>query len=216
MRRRSAQVWLSQLGRIVVALAFNVISYVLMIDVAVAGVSCNQLIGAGMDRSLASFGAAVSAAEGNWGSQNWANCVGAFQFCPGTFERYYSGSREQFKADPSAQVNAWTRYMQEQNAQASRNGFFQNAVGRQVCDGSRCATVTASSILFACQFGCGNNGKLANFIRNGMQCVPGQPSSTNDGNGVCVAKYLVRGSGYDVSAITGQRDAASGRPECSS
>ncbi|MFX7784411.1 hypothetical protein ABTJ92_19495, partial [Acinetobacter baumannii] len=73
MRRRSAQVWLSQLGRIVVALAFNVISYVLMIDVAVAGVSCNQLIGAGMDRSLASFGAAVSAAEGNWGSQNWAN-----------------------------------------------------------------------------------------------------------------------------------------------
>lgn len=214
MSRRSGQVFSERFRSIVVRCAAKVVATLLMVDVAVAGVSCNQLTGAGMDSSLSAFGAAVSASEGNWGSRNWANCVGAFQFCPGTFERYYSGSREQFLNDPQGQVRAWTQYMRDQNSQASRNGFF-NAVGRQVCDGSRCATVTASSILFACQFGCGNNGKLANFIRNGMQCVPGKPSSTNDGNGVCVAKYLVRGSGYDVSAVTGRQDAASNRPACS-
>ncbi|MBY0363909.1 MAG: type IV secretion system protein [Phreatobacter sp.] len=179
-----------------------------------AGVSCNQLLGAGMNRSLASFGAAVSAAEGNWGSRNQYNCVGAFQFCPGTFERYYSGSREQFLNDPQGQVNAWTRYMQDQHRLATRNGLYA-AVGRQACDGNRCVTVTESSILFACQFGCAGSGKLANYVRNGMQCVPGRPSPTNDGNGVCVAKYLVRGAGYDVSAVTGRQDAASGREACS-
>lgn len=179
-----------------------------------AGVSCNQLLGAGMDRSLASFGAAVSSAEGNWGSRNQYNCVGAFQFCPGTFERYYSGSREQFLNDPQGQVNAWTRYMRDQHSLAQRNGLYA-AVGRQACDGNRCVTVTESSILFACQFGCANSGKLANYVRNGMQCVPGRPSPTNDGNGVCVAKYLVRGAGHDVSAITGRQDSASGREACS-
>ncbi|GCC44275.1 hypothetical protein chiPu_0028075, partial [Chiloscyllium punctatum] len=52
----------------------------------------------------------------------------------------------------------------------------------------------------ACQFGCGSNGKLANYVASG-DC---NARNVKDGNGVSVCTYLVRGAGYDVSCFTGQ------------
>jgi hypothetical protein len=76
----------------------------------------------------------------------------------------------------------------------------------------------------ACQFGCGSKGKLANFEANGDQCIqgnnPSKPnggsSPTNDGNGVCVATYLKKGTGYDVSCFTNGAQEKQGNGGCPS
>lgn len=170
---------------------------------AFAGVSEQSLIGAGMDPNCAKHGENVSKSEGNWKSVNSYGCLGAFQFCPGTFEQYYSGTVDQFLNDPSAQVAAWTQYEKDEWAKAQQNGF-DSYIGQQICGSSgNCGTVDASGILFACQFGCGPKGKLANYLKNGGTCVAGKPSSTNDANGVCAGDYLLRGTGNDVSCFTG-------------
>lgn len=174
-----------------------------------AGESAESLIAAGLPPELAPYAAAVSSAEGNFESVNQAGCLGAFQFCPRTFKMYYNGTPEQFLNDPEGQVQAFLRYENDQFNTAQKNGFNE-AIGQQVCTTSGCTTITQSSILFACQFGCGSQGKLGNFIANGYQCIPGKGSPTNDGNGVCVATYLARGAGYDVSTISNApSDAAS-------
>jgi hypothetical protein len=54
----------------------------------------------------------------------------------------------------------------------------------------------------ACQFGCGANGKLANYAAGG-NC---DASNVKDGNGVSVCSYLIRGAGYDVSCFTGSNN----------
>jgi hypothetical protein len=177
---------------------------------ATAGESAQAITDAGMPSQCSDFASKVSQSEGNWSSVNQAGCVGAFQFCPGTFERYYSGSQQDFLSDPSAQVKAWTKYEQDSWSQAQNSGST-SLVGQQVCSGGNCFTVDQSAVLMACQFGCGPKGKLANFIANGDQCTqgnnPNKPnggsSPTNDGNGVCVASYLQRGAGYDASCFTG-------------
>lgn len=167
---------------------------------AFAGQSASSLINAGMPANCADFAAKVSSSEGNFGSTNQYGCLGAFQFCPGTFEQYYSGSAQSFLNDPSAQVTSWTSFEENSWSQAQKNGLT-SLVGQQVCSGGQCATIDQSSILMACQFGCGSKGKLANYMASG-DCNAG---NVRDGNGVSVCSYLIRGSGYDVSCFTGQQ-----------
>ncbi len=166
---------------------------------AFAGESATSLVGAGMPANCADFAAKVSSSEGNFGTTNQYGCLGAFQFCPGTFNRYYNGSAQSFLNDPSAQVASWTKYEQDSWAQAQNNGLT-SLVGQQVCSGGQCATIDQSAILMACQFGCGAKGKLANYAASG-DCNSG---NVKDGNGVSVCSYLVRGAGYDASCFTGQ------------
>ncbi|BAV52632.1 Uncharacterized protein MLTONO_p0162 (plasmid) [Mesorhizobium loti] len=175
---------------------------------ALAGQSATSLIDAGMPANCANFAAKVSGSEGNFGTTNQFGCLGAFQFCPGTFERYYSGSAQSFLDDPSAQTAAWTKYEQDSWAQAQTNGL-DSLVGQQVCAGGQCATIDQSAILMACQFGCGAKGKLANYAAGG-DC---SARNVKDGNGVSVCSYLVRGSGYDVSCFTGQQSTACAQPQ---
>lgn len=161
-----------------------------------AAVSPAELIEAGMPADLADFAAAVSASEGNWDSVNQIGCAGAFQFCPDTRLQYDPRSLEEFLASPAAQVSAYRRYVADQWRIATGNGF-DSLIGRQVCWNGQCATITASSILKACQFGCASLGALGRYYRTG-DC-----DAARDGNGVSVCTYLIRGSGYDVSSITG-------------
>lgn len=169
---------------------------------ASAAVSVNDMINYGMPAGMADYAASVSRSEGNWGSVNPHGCVGAFQFCPGTLERYYSGSRSSFIANPAAQVNAWVNYQQDEWGKATRNGMTA-MIGQEICYNGRCATITASSILKACQFGCGTGGKLHNLYQSG-NC---DARNVKDGNLVSVCEYLIRGSGYNVEDITNMAEA---------
>jgi hypothetical protein len=169
-------------------------------SLALAGESASSLTAAGIPSNCADFAAKVSSSEGNFGTTNQFGCLGAFQFCPGTFERYYSGSAQSFLNDPQAQVASWTKYEQDSWAQAQKNGLT-SLIGQQVCSGGRCATIDQSAILMACQFGCGSGGKLANYAASG-NC---DARNVKDGNGVSVCSYLVRGAGYDASCFTGQQ-----------
>lgn len=90
---------------------------------ALAGESAASLTAAGIPSNCAVFAAKVSGSEGNFGSINPYGCLGAFQFCPGTFERYYDGSAQSFLNDPSAQAVAWTQYEQASWSQAEKNGM---------------------------------------------------------------------------------------------
>jgi hypothetical protein len=169
---------------------------------ALAGQSASSLTVAGIPSTCADFAAKVSSSEGNFGTTNQYGCLGAFQFCPGTFERYYSGSAQSFLNSPSAQTAAWTQYEQDSWSQAQKNGLT-SLVGQQVCSGGQCATIDQSAILMACQFGCGSKGKLANYMASG-DC---NARNVKDGNGVSVCTYLMRGAGYDTSCFTGQQSA---------
>jgi len=163
-----------------------------------AGQSAQSLIDAGLPAQCADYAAKVSSSEGSFSSVNQFGCGGAFQFCPGTFERYYSGSRQSFLSDPAAQVAAFTKYEKDQYALAQKNGLT-SLVGKQVCFDGSCSQISDSSILFACQFGCGANGKLANYVASG-NC---NAANVKDGNGLSVCAYLQRGAGYDASCFTG-------------
>ena len=161
-----------------------------------AGVSRSELVAAGMPANLADFASVVSAAEGNWDSVNQYGCAGAFQFCPDTRRRYSTYSVENFLATPSEQVSAYRRYMTDEWRLAQRMGYT-SLIGQNVCWDGRCATITASSIIMACQFGCASMGALGRFYRS-ADC-----NQARDGNGMSVCTYLIRGAGYDVSAVTG-------------
>lgn len=164
---------------------------------ALAGETASTLSSAGIPANCADFAAKVSGSEGSFGTVNQYGCLGAFQFCPGTFERYYNGSAESFLNSPTAQAAAWTKYEQDSWSQAQRNGMT-SLIGQQVCYSGRCATIDESAILMACQFGCGSRGKLANYMTGG-DC---SARNVKDGNGVSVCTYLVRGAGYDASCFT--------------
>ncbi len=177
---------------------------------ATAAVPVDELIAVGAPPSLAPFLSSVTVNEGSWGSQNQFGCAGAFQFCPGTLEQYYKGSAQDFLNDPKAQVDAYMQYAQDEWGKAQRNGLT-SAVGHEVCYNGVCTTITESSILMACQFGCGTGGKLDNFIRNGYSCDG--PNKTTDGNGTSICKYLVSGAGHNIEAITGNASPETGSPE---
>ncbi|MDX8521143.1 acyltransferase [Mesorhizobium dulcispinae] len=165
-----------------------------------AGESAASLVAAGLNILCAPFGARVSASEGNFRSNSPKyHCLGAFQFCPGTFEIYYSRSAAQFLASPSDQVVAWTRYERVQWQLAVKYKLTE-LVGTEVCVGTNnCKKIDASAILMACQFGCGNKGKLSNY-RQGRDC---DARNVKDGNLVSVCTYLYKGAGYNVSCFTG-------------
>lgn len=159
-----------------------------------------DLIAAGMPASLAPFAEMVSASEGNWDSVNQYGCAGAFQFCPATRRAYYEGPVEEFLASPEKQVAAYRRYMSDEWKKATGNGFDE-LIGRNLCWEGSCAPITASSILMGCQFGCGARGDL------GIYYTTGDCNAARDGNGVSVCTYLLKGAGYDVSAVTGAAEA---------
>lgn len=163
---------------------------------AAAQVSTSELVDAGMPPGLAEFASAVTSSEGDWDSVNQYGCAGAFQFCPDTRIRYHPSSLESFLASPTAQVSAYRRYMADEWQLATRNGF-DGLIGLEVCWGGQCRTITQSSIIKACQFGCAYGGALGRYHRTG-DC-----DQARDGNGVSVCTYLIRGAGYDVSGITG-------------
>ena len=167
-----------------------------------AGQSAQSITDAGMPAECSKYAAKVSKSEGNWDSLNKFGCVGAFQFCPGTFETYYKGSKSDFIKDPSAQVSAWTKYQQDEWKKAQRNGIT-SLVGQEVCHGGRCAKIDQSAILMACQFGCGKGGKIYNYAQ-GKDC---DARNVKDGNLKSVCDYLINGAGYDVSCFTGQKRA---------
>lgn len=176
--------------------------------IAFAGESAVSLMNGGMPSACAEFAENVSKSEGNFSSVspvvNGVTCYGAFQFCDsGTLQQYYSGTPQQFLNDPSAQTAAWVKYQQTQWRYA-QSGGLTSAVGKEVCYNGTCATLTQSSILKACQFGCaGPTSKLAKLLTAGMDC---NARGTTDGAGTSVCNYLVSGSGYDVSCITNSSD----------
>lgn len=169
----------------------------LVTSVAQAGVSRDELIAAGMNPALADFANNVSASEGNWSTISTKNCVGAFQFCPGTLERYTNLSRAEFAANPQAQVTAWKKYLADEWGKAQSNNLT-SLIGQEVCYNGKCATVTASSILKACQFGCGKGGKL-DYLAKGGDC---NDRKAKDGFMTSVCSYLISGTGIDVADIT--------------
>ena len=181
---------------------------------AIGGQSAQSITNAGMPANCSTFASKVSQSEGNFTStgvthtkRGAVSCYGAFQFCSapgqsggGTFGQYSNGlTPVKFEASPSAQISAWTTYEQKSWSQAQTNNLT-SAVGKQVCYQGKCATLTQSSILMACQFGCGTGGKLAHLVNAGMNCnAPG----ITDGKGTNVCSYLIKGTGYDVSCFTG-------------
>ncbi|MDR6293809.1 hypothetical protein E9232_006362 [Inquilinus ginsengisoli] len=169
---------------------------------ATAGVPADEFISLGASPDLAAYLASVSSSEGGWTSENTFGCAGAFQFCPGTLERYYSGSKQDFLNDPKAQLDAYMKYAQDEWSKAQQNGLT-SAIGHEVCYNGVCRIIDESSILKACQFGCGTGGKLDNFIRNGYSCDG--PNKTSDGYGTSICQYLVSGGGYNIGDITGNQ-----------
>lgn len=175
---------------------------------AFAGESAVAMINAGMPAECAEYAANVSSSEGNFGSTspvvNGTTCYGAFQFCDsGTLQAYWSGSASEFLASPSSQISAWIKLQKNEWASVQRLGMY-GLVGQQVCYQGTCATITQSSILKACQFGCqGTRSKLYQLMQSGLDCnAPG----TTDGAGTSVCKYLVSGAGYNVGCITNSND----------
>nr|WP_247871783.1 acyltransferase [Ochrobactrum sp. LM19]AJW29994.1 acyltransferase [Ochrobactrum sp. LM19] len=176
-------------------------------SIAFAGESAVSLIAAGMPANCAEYAENVSKSEGNFNSTspvvNGVTCYGAFQFCnSGTFQRYYSGTPQEFLNDPRAQVNVWVKYQSSEWNTAQRLGL-DSAVGKEICYRGTCAQITQSSILKACQFGCGKGGKLYNLVASGLDC---NAPKTADGAGTSVCYYLISGAGYEVSCITGSND----------
>lgn len=164
-----------------------------------------DLIAAGLPADLADFGVFVSLHEGgNQGfrSINQFGCVGFSQFCPGTLQQYYSGTADQFRNDPAGQVQAFLAYQRDSWRTAQRLGVADDLIGRQICYGGECRTITSSSILMACQLGC---GKLQAYIRNGYSCEGS--NNAGDGNASDTAcRFMFQAAGIDVSGITGMDD----------
>lgn len=174
---------------------------------AFAGESAVSLIMAGMPADCAEYASNVTASEGSFDSispsVNGVRCYGAFQFCDsGTLQAYWSGTREGFLADPSAQVAAWRQYQQDEWSKAGRLGMT-SLIGQQVCYKGTCAVISQSSILKACQFGCGKGGKLYNLMQSGLDC---SAAGTRDGAGTSVCSYLISGAGYNVACVTNSND----------
>lgn len=179
----------------------------LIAGLAFAGESAVSLMNAGMPAECAEYAENVSKSEGSFSSVspvvNGTTCYGAFQFCnSGTLQTYWSGSPAQFLASPSSQVTAWVRYQQQEWRNANRYGMA-GMVGKQLCYNGTCATISQSSILKACQFGCGKGGKLYNLMAGGLDC---SKPNTKDGAGTSVCAYLISGAGYNVSCITNSND----------
>lgn len=184
------------------------LTFALAATFALAGESAVSMLAAGMPAECAEYAANVSSSEGNFTSVspvvNGTTCYGAFQFCnSGTLQSYWAGTPSGFLANPQAQVGAWLR-LQKNEWDAARRLGMNLLLGQQVCFDGTCATITQSSILKACQFGCqGKSSKLYRLMASGLDCkAPG----TADGAGTSVCRFLVSGAAYNVSCITNDND----------
>jgi hypothetical protein len=97
-------------------------------------------------------------------------------------------STSQFLNNPNLQTQVFNDYTTMNTNTINRLGLNQY-IGQTLPNGT---TVTQSSLLFGCQFGC---GKVQKYFSSGGQCN----AASSDGNGVCVSQYLSLGSGYDVN-----------------
>jgi hypothetical protein len=158
-----------------------------------------SLINAGIPKQCAAFAARVSGSEGNFTSRSTKGCLGAFQFCPGTFEQYYKGTAGEFLQNPQHQVAAWQRYLRVQWNVAQRAGLT-SLIGQDVTYQGKTVKIDDSAILMACQFGCGKGGKLSNYLA-GRNC---EARNVKDGFGTSVCSYLTKGAEYNVSCFTGR------------
>lgn len=172
---------------------------------AEAGESVEAIVKAGLDRACAKFAEMVSASEGNFGTVSPNHCLGAFQFCPGTFELYFHGTASQFLSDPRAQVVAWTAYEKTQWKLANDNNLTK-LIGQLVKFEGKAATIDSSAILMGCQFGCGKFGRLFEYAAL-RDC---NSPKVKDGNGTSVCTFLIRGAGQNVSCFTGAGPTGSG------
>jgi hypothetical protein len=174
-------------------------------------VTLAALIEAGINELCAAFAQIVTGAEGTWTSDNQYGCLGAFQFCPGTFLQYFKGTVQAFLSNPSAQVTAWQNYERDEWKAAITNGLTK-LEGSTVTYASskskppRTATIDDSAILMACQFGCGKYGLLYNYAAK-KNC---DAANVKDGNGVSVCDYLIDGANQIVSCYTGKSPPPSG------
>lgn len=176
-------------------------------SLAFAGETAVSLLAAGMPAECAEYASNVTQSEGSFSSVSpvvhGTTCYGAFQFCnSGTLQRYWKGSTSEFLSSPSSQVSAWLKYQHNEWASANKLGMT-GMIGQQVCYNGTCAIITQSSILKACQFGCGQGGKLYNLMASGLDC---NAQDTKDGAGTSVCSYLISGAGYNVSCITDSND----------
>ena len=162
--------------------------------------SAEALIKAGLDKACAEYASIVTISEGNFDSVSPNSCLGAFQFCPGTFELYFHGTAQQFLVDHHAQVVAFTAYEETQWKLAQKNNLT-GLIGETVKFDGKTEKIDASAILMACQFGCGRPGRLANYFADHNRDCNSQ--KVKDGNGTSVCSYLIRGAGQNVSCFTG-------------
>ena len=164
-----------------------------------AGETAASLIAAGIQEACASFGALISKNEGDFKSVNQIGCLGFFQLCPLSFPLYFVGTAADFLSNPANQVAAYTKYAKTQWAVASSVGLT-DLIGQSVTYQGKTKLIDDSSILMACQFGCGKYGRLWNYAKGG-EC---NASNVKDANGVSVCRYLVDGNNQDVSCFTGR------------
>lgn len=97
-------------------------------------------------------------------------------------------STQQFLNSPNLQTQVFNNYTTMNTNTINRLGLNQY-IGTTLPNGT---TVTQSSLLFACQFGC---GKVANYFNSGGVCN----KASSDGSNVCVQEYMTLGSGFDVN-----------------
>lgn len=96
--------------------------------------------------------------------------------------KYGISSNQDFLNNPAAQEAIYT----DINAlNVKYLGSAMNSVGQSM--GGCGKTISKESLLGGSQLGA---AKVRSYISNGMQCVPGKNTSTNDANGVCVEKFM--------------------------
>ncbi|MFW8642760.1 hypothetical protein ACOJBO_08235 [Rhizobium beringeri] len=109
-------------------------------------------------------------------------------------------------------MTAWQRYERGQWYAAQKNGMA-SLIGQQVCYQGTCATVSQSSILKACQFGCG--WVESSTILPSLVSIC-NAAGTRDGAGTSVCAYLISGAGYNVGCVTNSNDGVDCAPVAAS
>ena len=164
-----------------------------------AGQSAESLIQAGINKVCAKFAEIVSAAEGNFTTVNQFGCLGAFQFCPGTFELYYSGTADQFLHDPVGQVAAWTKFEETQWKLVLKNDLTQ-LKGKVADLNGKTVTIDESAILMGCSIRL-RQRRQAGELYGGWRLQRPRRQGRQRRESVCA--YLIKGAGQEVSCFTG-------------
>lgn len=109
-----------------------------------------------------------------------------FTWSQKAYSLYGIRSNADFFANEAAQEAIHKEY---QRLNLGYLGSALNSVGQPLpCGGS----MSQAALLAGSQLG---HVKVKNYVNNGMKCVPGKGSPTNDGNGTCVEKFMCAVSG---------------------